>query len=202
MGHHISCSQCDLIHKIPPVATHANAYCVRCGAELFRSRPDTINRSIAWTLSSAVLFLVAVSFPFIALVSQGVERQTGLLTGVYEIYMQGMTSLAILVALTCVVSPIIQMLGLLYVLLPLRFNRTFPHMESVLRLFQQIRRWNMMEVFLLGILVALVKLSDIATIVPGIAVYAFALLTVCHAFAVSSVDAFQVWKQIERLRYE
>lgn len=177
------------------------ARCVRCDSVLFRTRAKTFDHTIAWTVAALVLFLVAVSFPFLGIRTGGVERHTALLTGINEIYRQGMTGLAVLVMLTCFISPVIQMLGLLYVFVPLRFGKKAYRCETVFRLFQHIQPWNMMEVFMLGILVALVKLGDMATILPGIAIYAFALLIFCLAFAVSSVDAYRVWKRIEELSH-
>lgn len=195
----LACRQCDLIHEMPVLSGRSTTICVRCGSVLFRSRVDSFNRTVAWTLSAAVLFLVAINFPFLGISSNGIVRQTGLLTGIYEIYRQEMTMLAILVMLTCVIAPIIQMSGLLYVFVPLRLNRKLKYTETVFRLFQHIQPWNMMEVFMLGILVALVKLGDIATILPGPAVYAFGCLIFSLAFAVSSVDAHLVWKRIEEI---
>lgn len=195
----IACQHCDLVHQVPSVQGRATARCVRCHAILFRTRLDTIDCTIAWTLSALILFLVAVSFPFLGIDSSGIERHTSLLTGVLEIYGQGMVGLAILVALTCVLVPLMQMLGLLYVFLPLKLNRKPYCAETIFRLFQHVQPWNMMEVFMLGILVALVKLGDIASIVPGAAVFAFAFLIFCLAFAVSSVDTHQVWNRIEEL---
>ncbi len=197
--HQIACSHCDLLHDVPTMPQRATARCVRCDSVLFKTRADTIDCTIAWTVAALVLFLVAINFPFLGIKSSGIERHTALLTGVSEIYEQGMTGLSILVMLTCVVSPVIQMVGLLYVFVPLKFGRKSRYAEKVFRLFQHIQPWNMMEVFMLGILVALVKLGDLATIVPGVAVYAFALLIFCLVFAISSVDAHLVWKRIEEL---
>lgn len=197
--HQIACYHCDLLHELPAMPDRAIARCVRCDAILFRSRTNTIDRTVAWTVAALVLFLVAVSFPFLGIKTNGIERHTALLTGISEIYRQGMTGLSVLVMLTCFISPVIQMTALLYVFVPLKFGKKAYRCETVFRLFQHIQPWNMMEVFMLGILVALVKLGDLATIVPGIAVYAFSLLIFCLAFAVSSVDAFQVWKRIEEL---
>ena len=199
--HQIACYHCDLVHEVPALPQRATARCGRCGSILFRTHADSIDCTIAWTIAAFVLFLIAINFPFLGIKTNGIERHSALLTGVNEIYRQGMTGLSILVMLTCVISPVIQMTGLLYVFVPLKLGRKARYAETVFRLFQHIQPWNMMEVFMLGILVALVKLGDLATIIPGAAVYAFALLIFCLAFAVSSVDAHLVWKRIEELSH-
>ncbi len=197
--HLIACHECDLVHTIPLMPDRAAARCVRCGSVLFRSKPDSINRTIAWTVAGMVLFLVAITFPFLGMKSGGIERHTALLTGIHEIYKQEMVGLAFLVMLTCVLAPLAQMLGLLYVFVPLKFNRTVRFATPVFRAFQHIQPWSMMEVFMLGILVSLVKLGKMATIVPGLAVFAFGLLIFALTFAVSSVDSHMVWERIEEL---
>ena len=196
----MACHQCDLVQKIPPLSHRAKAQCPRCGALLVKTRVNTIDRTLAWTIASLVLYCVAVSFPFLAMKISGVERQTALLTGIIEIYRQGLVWVAVLVLVTCVVVPFMQMLGLLYVFLPLKFGQPFALSKPVFRLFQHMQPWSMMEVFMLSILVALVKLSGMATIVPGLAVFAFALLIFSLTFAVSSVDPHQVWARLDECR--
>jgi len=196
----MACHQCDLVQQIPPVPDRAAARCPRCEAVLFRTRVNTIDRTLAWTIASLVLYCVAVSFPFLTLNISGIERQTSLLTGIVEIYQQGLVWVAILVLVTCVVVPFMQMMGLLYVFLPLKFGQSFELSKLVFRLFQHMQPWSMMEVFMLSILVALVKLSDMAMIIPGLAVFAFALLIFSLAFAVSSVDPHQVWAHLDDRR--
>lgn len=198
----IACQKCDLVHELPPLPARATVLCVRCGSVIFRTKLDTINRTIAWTIAALVLFAVAITFPFLDIRSGGVERQTALLTGIREIYRQDMVGLATLVLVTCVIVPLMQLSGLLYIFIPLKFNRRIPFAAVCFRTFQQIQPWGMMEVFMLGILVALVKLSNMATILPEVALFAFGLLIFCLAFAVSSVDAHHIWERLEELGHD
>jgi paraquat-inducible protein A len=131
--------------------------------------------------------------------SSGIERHTALLTGIQEIYNQGMVGLAFLVLITCVLAPLVQMLGLLYVFVPMKLKVRVKYATQVFRTFRHVQPWSMMEVFMLGILVSLVKLGKMATIVPGIAVFAFALLIFALTFAVSSVDSHLVWEKLEEV---
>ena len=198
--HLIACHECDLVLEVPPVPARAAARCARCGALLFRSKEDSIDRTLAWTLAGVILFAVAVSFPFLAMKSGAIVQQTALLSGVQQLYRQGESVLAILVLTTCIIVPLIQMFGLLYVFIPLKYNLRFKHAIPVFRLFQHVKPWSMMEIYLLGILVAIVKLGKMATIVPGLAVIAFGLLIFALAFAISSVDAHMVWERLEQTK--
>ncbi|MDX2478815.1 MAG: paraquat-inducible protein A [Desulfuromusa sp.] len=194
--HQIACHACDLIHDIPPMPSRAAACCVRCGSVLFRAKPNSIDRTLAWTLAGLVLYAIAVSYPFLAMKIGSVVQQTSLLGGVQQLFNQGIIPLATLVLLTCVVIPLIQMLSLLYVFIPLKLKTQSKFAIPVFRLLGHIKPWSMMEIYMLGILVSIVKLGKMATIVPGLAVIAFSLLIFVLAFALSSVDHHMVWERL------
>ena len=194
--HQIACHECDLIHTIPPMPERAAVSCVRCGAVLFRSKPDSVNRTIAWTVAGLILYSVATTFPFLAMKSGSIVQQTGLLSGIQQLYQQDLIPLATLVLLTCVLIPLLQMLGLLYIFIPLKLNVRAKYATTVFRIFQHVKPWSMMEIYMLGILIALVKLGKMATIVPGLAVIAFGLLIFVLNFAVTAVDAHMVWERL------
>ena len=194
--HQIACHECDLIHDIPPMPKQAAACCVRCGAVLFRTQDNSIDRTLAWTIAGLVLYAVAVSFPFLGMKNGPIHNETSLLTGIQQLFNQGIIPLAALVLLTCLLIPLIQMLGLLYIFIPLKLNFQVKYAIPVFRLFKHIKPWSMMEIYLLGILVSIVKLGKMATIVPGLAVIAFGLLIFVLNFALTSVDSHMVWEKL------
>ena len=194
--HQIACHECDLIHEIPTMPSRAAAVCVRCGCVLFRAKTDSINRTLAWTFAGLVLYIVAVSFPFLAMKNGPIGNETGLLTGIELLYRQGIIPLAALVLLTCILIPLLQMLGLLYIFIPLKLNTTAKYAIPVFCLFKHIKPWSMMEIYMLGILVSIVKLGKMATIMPGLAVIAFGLLIFVLNFALTSVDEHLVWEKL------
>ena len=197
----IACHECDLLHRIP---RHEGARCVsrcrRCNAALHRGVENSIDRTLALTLAGIVLFVVANSFPFLAFKLQGQETQTTLITGVLDLYHQGKWEIAVLVLLTTIVIPLTQLLIQLYVFLPLRFNRVPWNMAAAFRFTQTLQPWSMMEVFLIGIIVAIVKLVGMAQIVPGLALWSFALLIVTLSAAAANMDSQVVWNRVEYRR--
>ena len=139
----MACHGCDLLTQ-PPLPRRGGADCPPCGTPLLRSKPNSIERSLALVLASMVLFAVAISFPFLSMKTGGFEQQTNLITGVRLLYLQGMNFLATVVLLTCILFPLLQMVGLLYVLLPFFLKRRVPRSvnmsylsaeQSVLALF-------------------------------------------------------------------
>jgi paraquat-inducible protein A len=191
----IACHECDLLQHIPRQRQGGKAYCRRCNAVLHRSVRDSLDRTLALTFAGLVLFIVANSFPFLSFKMQGQVTQTTLATGVIDLYRQGMWELALLVLLTSIVVPLLQLLLLIYVLLPIKFNRTPWKLAQVFRFQQSLGPWGMMEVFMLGILVAVVKLVEMAQIVPGLALWSFALLIFMLAGAAASLDPEIIWER-------
>lgn len=192
----IGCHECDAIVVEPFVPDGGAAYCERCGGLLFRRHTRTIEVCFALVVAAAILFVVANVYPFLAFEMQGQVTETTLGSGVRGLLDQGENAVAALVFLTTIVSPGCEIGLLLYVLGPVYLGFRLPGMALAFRWVERFRPWSMMEVFLIGILVAGVKLADLAQIVPGIALYAFGLLIPILAAASNFLDAELVWRQI------
>jgi paraquat-inducible protein A len=197
----IACHECDLLHRIP-VREGANCVsrCRRCNATLHRGVENSIDRTLALTLAGLMLFIVANSFPFLAFKLQGQETQTTLISGVIGLYDEGKWEIALLVLLTTIVVPLTQLLILLYIYVPLKFNRIPWLMARIFRFAGSLQPWSMMEVFLIGIIVSIVKLVGMAQIIPGVALWSFALLIVTLAAAAANMDSRVVWDHVEYKR--
>ena len=189
----IACHECDVIHRIKPLAGKGAAHCIRCGAVLYKHKPNSLDRTLAFASAGMILFILANSFPFLGLKIGSQVRDTTLITGIYELYVQGMQVIAILVLFTTVLVPFIQMLCLLYILLPLKFHRLPKGLPRVFRFVNNVGPWGMMEVFMVGILVSLVKLAGMAKIIPGISAYAFLALIFVLAAMTVSLDSHLIW---------
>jgi len=171
---------------------------MRCGAVLYHQKKDSLDRTLAFTIAGLILFVIANTYPFLAIKSEGLMQQTTLMTGVKELYAQRMEALALLVLFTSILAPAVHLVGMLYVLLPLKFNRLPRMLPRVFRLVQGLQPWGMMEVFMLGILVSVVKLAKTATVVPGIALYSFLVLIFVMAASAASLDPKLIWKRWEQ----
>ena len=196
----IACHECDLIHRVKPLPIKGVANCTRCGSVLYRHKPNSLERTLALSLAGLVLFVLANSFPFLALKMESQLHQTNLITGIKVLYTQGMQGLAVVVLLTTILAPLAQLLGMLYLLLPLRHDRVPLQFAPIFRLVRGLQPWSMMEVFMLGILVSVVKLAKMAQIVPGIAIFSFFGLIVVLTAATVSLDPHEIWHRWEKLR--
>src|SRR5262245_18350872 len=179
------------------MAEGATAYCTRCGGLLRRKRRKSIERTLALTLAASMLYVVANVFPFLSFDMRGRTTETTLVTGVVDLWKQGVWEISLLVGFTAVAAPLLQLSLLTYVLLPVHLGRVPWGMRGMFRLLRHVQPWSMMEVFLVGILVAVTKLVDMATVVPGLALFAFCGLIVVLAGALASLDPEAVWERLE-----
>jgi paraquat-inducible protein A len=200
MDSYIACHECDVIHRIKPLPAKVAAHCIRCGALLYKHKPNSLERTLAFAFAALILFILANSFPFLGIRIGAQVRETTLITGIHELFVQGKQVIAILVLLTTVLVPFTQMMCLFYILLPLKFGRVPNRLPRVFRFLNSVGPWSMMEVFMVGILVSVVKLAGMAKIIPGISLYSFlALIFVLTAMTVS-LDDHLIWQKWESHR--
>ncbi len=192
----IACHECDLIHKIGEIPSGGTARCMRCGYILYRPKYDSFNRTLALVFSGIILLIIANTHPFLGFKMGSQMRETILATGIYELYFQDMAIIATLVLLTVVVIPATSLLALLYILIPLKLGWAPRHLAGVLRFYLILKPWGMLEIFMLGILVAGFKLAKMATMIPGVALFAFMALIFVLATIFVVFDEHQVWERV------
>jgi paraquat-inducible protein A len=194
----IVCPACDLAHRLTAVTTTGRTQCARCRAPLQRRESPSIDTAIALAVCALVLLLLSNAYPLVAMQVNGNSRDTTLIGAAAGLYAQGFDSLAALVFLTTVVAPLLQIVTLLHVLIPMRRGQRAFGQITVLRVLTRVRPWNFIEVFMLGALVALVRLSKFANISPGIALWSCALLMLCLSALTSVASPEQLWRWVER----
>jgi len=188
-----ACHECDLLQREPILPPGGVACCRRCNAVLFRHTPDSLDRGLAYTLGAAILLLVANVFPIVGLEVQGTLNATSLYGAVERIWDNDMQGVAALVFATTILIPATQIAMILYLLLPLKFGWLPGETKFILRILQAVRPWSMTQVFILGVLVALVKLAHLAHVVPGVALWAFGGLILLLTAAIANFNAHELW---------
>ncbi len=193
---YLACHHCDLLQRRPSLPPNGVAVCARCGAFLCRDRRNSLDRTLALAVSGIIFFIIANSYPFLSLNIEGQTQETRLTSGIFVFFQEGMPWMGILVLVTGIVFPLLELLGLIYVLLPLKVGRISWKTAAVFRLIRSLQPWGMTEVFLLGILVSIVKLASMATIIPGIALYAFLVLIFMVAATTASLNPELIWERL------
>ena len=192
----IACHECDLLHRLRPLRPGAAAKCTRCGAVLYQERENSLDRTLALTATGLVLFVLANVFPFMSFELEGRIQHNTLISGVTGLYDSGLWELAVLVFILSILAPLLKILGMLYVLVPMKLGWRIWKLAQAFRILDILHPWGMTEVYMLGVFVAFVKLSDLATVEPGVAAFSFAALMVVSAAATASLDPRIIWDKV------
>lgn len=195
----IACHECDLLQHEVVLPAGGTALCARCEAVLYRNRPESVNRALAFATGAAILFVVANAFPVVGLKVQGEVVETTLFGAARALYQGDMRTLGAVVFITTVVAPLIELVAMIGLLLPLRLNRIPYNGANIFRTLRAIQPWRMPEVMMLGVLVALVKLAHLAEVIPGIALFSLAAFMVLLAACISTFDPRELWSRFEVL---
>ena len=195
-----ACPECDALQQAPELAPGHAADCVRCGAELFRNKPASLEFTLAFTLTAAVAFAIANAFPLMELDARGIKSSSTIYGLVQTLFATGWPSVALLVLVTVILVPTVQLAISLYILIPIKLGHVPLHLRTAVRTLDAIWRWGMVEVFLLGAIVSLVKLTKVADVDMGLALYAVGAYVLLTAAALSSFDAHSLWRRVEELR--
>ncbi len=192
-----ACPDCDLLQKLPQLATGQAAHCPRCNRSLLKPRADSLNRSLAFALTGIILFILANWFPLLSLKALGINQESTLFSASVTLFNEDRPLLAIVVFLTTILFPLLSLTGMVVVLLSVKLDRVSRRYTAPLfRFLMSTDAWGMLEVFMLAILVAVVKLGDLAEIVMGPSMYAFASLVIIMTLMSLSLDPEDVWKRL------
>jgi paraquat-inducible protein A len=207
----LACPECDLLHCMPRgfgagdvETTLASAgrhlECRRCGGPLGLARHRSFDLAAALATTALVTLAIAHLNPVLSIEIQGQARSATLWEAAWTLYDEGAWFIAGLVLMTTLANPLLEAAAVCYVLLPLRFGRLAPGAPLVLRAMQAVRPWVMVEVFMLGVLVAFVKLSSLAAVVAGVGLWAFAATMLLITAMAPAFDAEHVWASTAALR--
>ena len=198
----IACPTCDMLHAVAPVPEGGRLRCRRCHATLFTNRRGAIDRTLASAFASVILMTSAIFFPFLELSVAGLHRKASLLDAALAFSRDSlMVPLSIATTLLIIVLPVIRATALAYTLLPLRFGRPpAAGAARAFRLAEHLKPWAMSEVFLIGVVVALVKVGGMASIDLGPAFWAMAGLVLLVVLESSSLNEWSIWQLLERAR--
>ena len=175
----LACHECDLLMRRPVLAVEQKACCPRCGYELLARRSQMERRSLALVLTALALFVPANFLPIMQLDLLGQTTRDTVWSGVLGLYDSGMEAIA------------------LVVLLSIRGRRALAWGRWLYRSYHHLREWGMLEVYLMGILVSIVKLMDMADLTLGVGLFCFVALLLAQVWLEVTMSPQQVWEALE-----
>jgi paraquat-inducible protein A len=193
----LACHDCDLLLTVPRGAA-ASFLCPRCRCVVVRRAAGGLDRAIAFYLTSAIFFFLANLFPIVRIEAGGIEVQATLFGAAHELWREHMGLLALAVGMTTLVIPAVEIFCTTAVLVLAETRHPSGTLRLFFRIRQLLRPWSMVEIFVLGALVAIFKLGSLASVVLGAGLWCLAAFMVAHAAASHAFDPRTFWSEIRR----
>ena len=194
----IACPHCDALHRVQRPSNGEQAVCRRCHAVLIAPRRRAGMTIIMLSVSVMILVLGALWFPFLTISRSGFHNDASLLDAAFAFSSGPLLPLSLAVLALIVVVPLARVMLIVYVLLPVVFDRApFPGAREAFRLSEALQPWSMAEIFALGCAVALVKIADLALIGFGPAFWMFAGLVVIIVVQDNFMCRWSIWSSLE-----
>jgi paraquat-inducible protein A len=193
-----SCHDCGLLSQLPHGHAHG-ARCARCGAALHARKPESVQRTWAYVIAAAVCYVPANAFPVMTVTSLGKPQSDTILSGVIYLLHHGMWPLALVVFVASVFVPLMKLVILVFLLVSVQRRSRWRPVERtrLYRLTEAIGRWSMVDIYVVTILVALVKLGNLATIEAQLGAVFFGAVVVLTMLAAESFDPRLIWDESE-----
>ena len=194
-----ACPQCDLLMVLSPLSAGQRAVCTRCGALIRQTGADPIGKPLALTAAALLLFIPANFLPILALDILGHSSVSTMVGAVQVLFTGGLTLVALMVLFCSILAPLATMGLLFVVLLCVRLRRGPSFLPALFRLYLHLDSWAMLEVYMIGLLVSIVKLLDMARVEVGIGLLCFVGLLLTSLASKAALDRTTVWEEIETL---
>lgn len=196
LGELVACHECDLLMRKPHLALGEKAQCPRCGYELYAHRHNVVERSLALVIAALLLYVPANFLPIMQLNLLGQATQDTVWSGVVGLFDTGMQGIAVVVFLCSMGIPLLKLLCQLAVLLSIRLNIGRSYGLLIYRIYHHLKDWGMLEVYLMGVLVAIVKLADMAELSLGLGLTCFVSLLLVQVWLEVVMSPHQIWQAL------
>ena len=184
------------VESSPP---DARVHCARCGAKIFERKRNSLHRTAALSLAALVFYVPANIYPILRMEYYGAYSESTVWDGCVRLFQDGMWPVATIVFLASIIIPLLKLLGLFFLVTTAKSMKHQRERTWVFRFIEAIGPWAMLDVFLLAVLVSIVKLEQLATVLPGPGLLAFSAVVVLTILASSSFDPRLIWDEPERV---
>lgn len=195
----VVCDECDAVYKRRTLARNEMARCPRCGSMLGRGHTLTVDGQLALAVAALLVFIMGNVSDIVTLNLAGVQSPVTLYESIQATWATGQHVVALLAGATAFAFPLAVILLRLYVLLPLAAGVRVNAFVPAMRALRWVTHWSMVEVFLFGALVAIVKSAGLASVILGVGIFSYAVLTFLLA-ANQAAGLHGLWRRASELR--
>ncbi|WP_371185084.1 paraquat-inducible protein A [Thalassotalea maritima] len=192
-----ACEQCDALVEIDVLEEGQVALCPRCNHLILDRKHNPINRTIGLSIAGLMLFLPAIGYPLMSLQVLSVENAASILAGIQALWQSELYFVSVLVFLFCVLTPFVKLLSALVVSLGVKYRQTKrPWFNHFMVYYHYVDSWEMLEVFLIGILVSVFKLKDLAELHYDSGLVCFVAVMLCVISLKVTLDKQLIWDKV------
>jgi len=193
----LACHGCDLLLENQQPEPGEKLCCPRCGEVVRTNKIDTINRTLAFSFSGLMLYPFAMFEPIMTLDSMGLRNAGNIFACMTDTWRSGYAFVAVIVGLTGIFFPLVKLLLLFLLSLQLKQGRSTPTLARLMRVYVHLDEWGMLEVFMIGLLVTIIKIHHLAHISYDVGFFCFVGLLVMTLGSSITMDKEEFWKRIE-----
>ena len=196
----VSCHDCHLLSRMPKISTTQAFHCPRCGGELHQRKPNSIMRTWALLIAAMIFYVPANFLPMTITSALGSTQEDTIMSGVIYFIHTGSWEIALVIFTASIFIPFVKFIILIYLLVSVQFKsiNRLKDRTRLYRLTEAVGRWSMVDIYVVTILVALVKLGVLADIEAGPAAIYFASVVVMTMIAAESFDPRLIWAVVEK----
>ena len=195
----ILCPKCDTLHEKVRLTHKSRAKCKSCGAVLYRYDRRVLERSFALAITGFMLFIVANLFPLVRIDLMGIEGHVSIISMLFTLVDNGFYVVGIVVAFLVLIFPFMAIAILILLLFLLIIGIGQDMSRELLILLSKVLPWSMLEIYLVSILVALVKLMGVVEIHFGLSFWALTLFVILDIYLSKSIHMGELWELRERV---
>ena len=198
----VACDTCGLVQRLPALTPGAIAECTRCGMRLARGDDGSLARTAAFALAALMFYLPANLYPILRLEWYGIHSESTAWDGAIALFRQGQPVIGVIVFLASIVVPFLKLVTLFFLVATVRLrSRAWRRQRTqMFRVLEFIGPWAMLDVLVMSVLVALVKLGELATVLPGRGLFSFTAVAVLTIMASMSFDRRLIWEGADERR--
>jgi paraquat-inducible protein A len=190
----IICEYCDSVYQTAPLVKRQKACCACCGAVIQRYTGLTLQQRMALCVTAGILLVFANLYPVMSISLQGLHNSATLWDSVVALSDGPITFMALVAAVAIIIAPVFQVILLIWVLAFAMAKQRSPAFGFCMRWLESLRPWSMLEVCMLGAMVAVFKLAGLLDVVPGIGLLALAALSILM-IKIAGRDVRVLWDQ-------
>lgn len=196
----LNCAECNLTVELQQLTIGEKAMCPRCGYLLMTNHAEAFERILAFAIAALMLLFLSLSFEFVSLHYQGQAHTIRILDTYFILIEQNYLIIALLLVITIIALPMIVICGLIYLIFAIHDNRYPAHGLVISKVILALLPWSMAEIFLIGVLVSLIKISTMASVSLGLSFYAYVLFSICYIASIQYVDRQQLTNELMALK--